>query len=531
MYGYAQRNHYPTTSASNFGKGKSRRVQETTAHAEDYQPNESINKRKQAAPPVISTSSRGGRPSIRGAGLRGGSSRASFSRRQSGARGSSLRAYSNSSLHPVAPWNPFRIHTPPAPFSSATADGPSSNIRNNTEAIEIRVPAVTMEPQNKRQKLTHEENAVVAVSTPCSHPPDASLKTEEADVGVTLLATPTTTGSKWYHPLPPDCQKSHLNWSANRKHWFKLESKFLKSRGLNILRSFFRDDGMVIDWSSPVPVWSDTLQPEQSSSSSPYPPLTTTIPSKSKKQRQKSKASKWNLNGITSSEPVILPGPDPAPSSDNNISITSIISSNIQNDELEIIVVDDDDSTQPALQMPTVKTFTDVDCRANMESDALQYLKQYVLTFDRDRSLLREAYTKNALFSYSIVRDKPLSMSEAHLFSGCETSSNTTLRAGPADIVEALSSFGKHQFFPRHATLNADYDLLSLGNDQILLTVHGQVVDPRSNEEDVKVAVDQSFVLCSNEILGPWPLVAISHQMVLRDRAWLPASQLRLPWL
>ena len=106
-------------------------------------------------------------------------------------------------------------------------------------------------------------------------------------------------------------------------------------------------------------------------------------------------------------------------------------------------------------------------------------------------------------------------MSEAHLFSGCETSSSkyqplfflylqslliypdTTLKVGPADIVDTLSSFGKHQFFPRRATLNADYDLLYLGNDQILLTVHGQVVDPRSDEEDAKVAVDQSFVLCS----------------------------------
>ncbi len=67
---------------------------------------------------------------------------------------------------------------------------------------------------------------------------------------------------------------------------------------------------------------------------------------------------------------------------------------------------------------------------------------------------------------------------------------DTTLKVGPADIVDTLSSFGKHQFFPRCATLNADYDLLYLGNDQIL-------TDPRSDEEDAKVAVDQSFVLCS----------------------------------
>ncbi|PBK81688.1 hypothetical protein ARMGADRAFT_1090945 [Armillaria gallica] len=115
-------------------------------------------------------------------------------------------------------------------------------------------------------------------------------------------------------------------------------------------------------------------------------------------------------------------------------------------------------------------------------------------------------------------------MSEAHLFSVCETSSNTTLKVGPAGIAVLFGSTSS--FRRRRATLNADYDLLYLGNDQILLTVHGQVVDPRSDEEDFKVAVDQSIVLCFNEVIsGPWPLVAISHQMVLRDQAWLPASQ------
>ncbi|KAK0241213.1 hypothetical protein EDD85DRAFT_818034 [Armillaria nabsnona] len=537
MYDYAQRNHYPTSSFSHFGKGnggKPRRTQETTSHAEDYQPNECINKRKQAAPPVISTASRGSRSSFRGAGLRGGGHRANLARRHSGAGGSSLRTNSTSSLHAVAPWNPVRIYAPPTSYSPPTNDdGLPLDTWNNTKAVEIRAPNITLEPQNKRQKLAHEETADVAVSISCSHPSDTSLKSEEADVGpdATPSATPTTAGSKWYHPLPPECRKSNPNWSSNRKHWFKLESEFLRSRGLNILRNFFRDDGMVIDWSSPVPVWSDTLQPEQSSSSDPYP-LPIPITSKSKKQRKKPKASKQNLNGITSSEPVILPGPDLVPSSNDNIDITSTIPSDVRNDEPEIIAIDDDDYTQPATQTLIAQTSADVDRRATMESHALQYLKQYVLTFDHDRSLLHEAYTENALFSYSIVRDKPLSMSEAHLFSGCETSSNTTLKVGPADIVDTLSSFGKHQFFPRRATLNADYDLLYLGNDQILLTVHGQVVDPRSDEEDAKVAVDQSFVLCSNEVIsGPWPLVAISHQMVLRDQAWLPASQLSLPWL
>ncbi|KAK0212354.1 hypothetical protein DFS33DRAFT_20704 [Desarmillaria ectypa] len=538
----AQRNHYPTTTIPRFGKGntgKFRLAQEMTSHTEDYQPNESINKRKQVAPPVISTASRRGGPFFRGTGsiFRGGSSRGGFTRRYSGAGGPPLRANSSSSLHAVSPWNtfntlPVRIYASPASYSSQiNDDGQPSGTRSATKTVEVRAPKNTVESENKRQKLYHEDTAAVEASIPCPQPSDTSLKSEETDLDLDTFpsATPATSGSKWYHPLPLDCQKSNPNWSINRKHWFKQESKYLRSRGLNILRTFFRDDGMVINWSSPVPVWSDTLEPEQSSSLSPYLPPTP-ITSKSKKRPGKPKVSKQTLNGITSSEPIVLPGPALAPPNDN-IDVTSIIPSGVRNDEPETIVIDDDDYTGPATQPPIAQPFADVDRQATMESHALQYLKQYVLTFDDDRSLLREAYSENALFSYSIVRDKPLSISEAHLFSGCETSSNTTLKVGLADIVETLGSFGKHQFFPRRATLNADYDLLYLGNDQILLSVHGQVVDPRSNEEDIKVAVDQSFVLCSNKDPGRWPLVAISHQMILRDRAWVPASQLRPSWL
>ncbi|KAG7449843.1 uncharacterized protein BT62DRAFT_610205 [Guyanagaster necrorhizus] len=433
MNDYGRRNHCTTTNTPRFGKGsieKFRRGQEATSRAEDYQPNESINKRKQAAPPVLSTAGRGSRPSFRGAGhaFKEGSYRGSLSRRYSGAGGGPLRANFSSSLHTVSPWKtvnalPVRIYASQASYSSTTDDDGQSRDRT-IETVEMQALNSTTEPQNKRQKLSHEDTAVVAA--PLSHyqPSDASLKSEEVDIDLegSPSATLVTSGSKWYHPLPPDCRKSNPNWSANRKHWFKQEGKFLRSRGLNILRNFFRDDGMVIDWSSPVPVWSDTLEPEQSSSSSYPPPIP--ITSKSKK-RKETKSSKHLLNGITSSEPIILPGSSLIPPSNANTEINSTIP--VPSDEPETIVIDHDDHTELATQLPIALAVTEVDRQATMESHALQYLKQYVLTFDGDRSLLREAYAENALFSYSIVRDKPLSISEAHLFSGCETSSSKYL--------------------------------------------------------------------------------------------------------
>lgn len=93
------------------------------------------------------------------------------------------------------------------------------------------------------------------------------------------------------------------------------------------------------------------------------------------------------------------------------------------------------------------------------------------------------------------------------------------------------------------------YDVVSLGGQAgggILLTVHGALAraDPnvelaKRSEYDHVMAVDQSFVLHRNmsvdgvdehgggdqdtsgmegkETLAPWPLVAVSHQMIVRD--------------
>ncbi|KAI0306032.1 hypothetical protein B0F90DRAFT_1695502 [Multifurca ochricompacta] len=59
---------------------------------------------------------------------------------------------------------------------------------------------------------------------------------------------PTTSGSRRYAPLPQECEKSHPNYKTARNVWARREEEALKRLGLTVVRTFIREDGMVIDW-------------------------------------------------------------------------------------------------------------------------------------------------------------------------------------------------------------------------------------------------------------------------------------------
>ncbi|KIM34713.1 hypothetical protein M413DRAFT_33076 [Hebeloma cylindrosporum] len=65
-----------------------------------------------------------------------------------------------------------------------------------------------------------------------------------------------------FYPLPESCQKSNPDYRENRKRFFQEKNSHLISLGLKKTKVFYRDDGLVIEWTSKVPVWSDTLQPD-----------------------------------------------------------------------------------------------------------------------------------------------------------------------------------------------------------------------------------------------------------------------------
>ncbi|KAL4062221.1 hypothetical protein J3A83DRAFT_209915 [Scleroderma citrinum] len=69
-------------------------------------------------------------------------------------------------------------------------------------------------------------------------------------------------GVKRFAPLPPNCQSSCPEYRRNRNEWVASCANQLVALDLKIVRTLIRDDGLVIDWFSPVPVWADTLKPE-----------------------------------------------------------------------------------------------------------------------------------------------------------------------------------------------------------------------------------------------------------------------------
>ncbi|OCH86945.1 hypothetical protein OBBRIDRAFT_189322 [Obba rivulosa] len=91
---------------------------------------------------------------------------------------------------------------------------------------------------------------------------DVSVKRERSPSPVLpSAARPVTEGSIRFAPLPRECRSSTRNYQLNRSRWIKGETSKLQAKGLKVERVFVRDDGMVVDWTSSIPVMSDTLLP------------------------------------------------------------------------------------------------------------------------------------------------------------------------------------------------------------------------------------------------------------------------------
>ncbi|KAF8799210.1 hypothetical protein BYT27DRAFT_6873734 [Phlegmacium glaucopus] len=184
---------------------------------------------------------------------------------------------------------------------------------------------------------------------------------------------------------------------------------------------------------------------------------------------------------------------------------------------------------------------------AAIEGLATQFLQRYLQLFDVDRLKLEAAYAKNALFSCRVHHVQEPSFSMAGLFApeSREGLNVSPIQKGGSQIVNRLLELGPHSFCPRGVPRTVDYDVVPLSSTTgggILLTVHGVVVNPHlaGPEMDHILSVDQSFVLRKRgleddegmDVFGQpmssiaasnlWPLIAVCHQMTVRDAAPLP---------
>jgi len=177
---------------------------------------------------------------------------------------------------------------------------------------------------------------------------------------------------------------------------------------------------------------------------------------------------------------------------------------------------------------------------------------------------LEAAYSKNALFSCRIHHVQEPSFSMAGLFApenrGSRQGFNVSLshasisaiEKGRSQIVNKLLELGPHRFCPRGIPRMVNYNDVPLSSAAtgggILLTVHGEVVNPHlaGPQMDHILSVDQNFVLRKRKLEDEdedegkdgfgqsmsstadsnlWPLVAVSHQMTVRDAAPLHFEQ------
>ncbi|KIJ91250.1 hypothetical protein K443DRAFT_686199 [Laccaria amethystina LaAM-08-1] len=450
-------------------------------------------------------------------------------------------------------------------------------------------------------------------------------------------------------PLPDNCRKSHPNYHQNRKNLFREKISWLAGFGLKKKKVFFRDDGMVVDWTSIIPVWSDTLLPEapslamviqsahKANTLSPDRLLQAKHASEaeaarasqeswrpaSSKDHPKPKPSQRKFNPVPTprrkpvaeNSQVVEQGVgvkpernstdlDPAASDSYSRRVreegdhtTEVVEGlvplrSMSVEEIHHPVVKQEESpgfvggdllgfesnnvsrfasedlvTQTLLHpekhdsrhltpIPDNKNskglgWEDVSTGwAELDAVALAFIDRYIRTFDSDRSKLEKAYTRNAIFSVRIHTPSPPKKFAPFLSDwGLLTSITTRKHIGRAQIIEHLSTLGPHQFCPHGAMRNVAYTLM-LHNGLVLMTVHGEVVNPGGSEggselDDV-VSLDQSFVLRkpeSDEEEGgdgdgdrdgeAWPLEVLSHQMTVREVPLLSLEGVEeaLPWV
>ncbi|KAI0255707.1 hypothetical protein BJV78DRAFT_1172590 [Lactifluus subvellereus] len=237
-------------------------------HSEDAQPNEFVNKR-QRCPPAVSSSVTRNQPPRRGGR---GTNRPSVTRRD---KQLTIWEPTGSVRRPPPPHSgvsatPYSELPPPATGGSGprhpNAAQPPNDIAPrlgsfpltpSTPTVDALAPKrrkleSTPPPEIKREFPTEVMAATFTSVSPVSSVTlvgDHKVKRERS-ISPELSAEPQliAAGSKRYAPLPPECKQSQPNYRVARNAWARKEQEALKRLGLRVVRTFIREDGMVIDW-------------------------------------------------------------------------------------------------------------------------------------------------------------------------------------------------------------------------------------------------------------------------------------------
>ncbi|KAK1229030.1 hypothetical protein PQX77_007932 [Marasmius sp. AFHP31] len=152
-------------------------------------------------------------------------------------------------------------------FTRLAPDAPSTSCPGTQPTTPIH-PTTMLPPSESlggvsQVKLEPRSNPV-SPSAESVHPRRSTVVVkQERSPSPILLAENRQRVTSWAQriALPPECLKSARNWQRYRNEFCQGKVRTLREKGLKVDKVFFRPDGMVIEWSSPCPVWSDTLEP------------------------------------------------------------------------------------------------------------------------------------------------------------------------------------------------------------------------------------------------------------------------------
>ncbi|KAH9839991.1 uncharacterized protein C8Q71DRAFT_472547 [Rhodofomes roseus] len=156
---------------------------------------------------------------------------------------------------------------------------------------------------------------------------------------------------------------------------------------------------------------------------------------------------------------------------------------------------------------------------AELERGALAFLRNYIRLFDRDRTALVRAYSHVATFSVTTHDpSRPASLPSPRALA-------RRLRQGRTDLLGGLLLLPAGRKFLPEGPRGVKYDVVCLGAENKLEVLLMCYVEETKDEDGLVWACDQRFVLRKKEwddvdrsTGGLWPLVAVSHQMTIREK-------------
>lgn len=426
---------------------------------------------------------------------------------------------------------------------------------------------------------------------------------------------PVNSGTKRFHPLPYNCTQAHPDYKRNRSYWAREQwmDVLTRSPGLKNGNMVIRDDGLAIDWTSDVPVWSDTLVPvhldprdgidEEEDTDGDEDEDDDEIqeiapPPKKPDPPRKPPIEVIDVDALSSDEEQQEEAEDEDEEEEQELA-------HRQDDDEDGLYADDDyedesededdidedaetdleeerdveglrepppspahggfgdddalagpsmavqDPPRSALDMcQTTDPLFKLRARRRQEMQQLmeEFLTRYIQTFERDRESLSDAYAPYAQFSIRthirnassiprVSRYCPSPATPAPDSSHILRAADIPRATGRANIMQAFARLGPHTFFPHGKTFDIDYDHVFLANvdgtGDVLLSFYGEVVlVSGGSEPDECLSVDQTMLLRNvddaEEEEHDWPMVIVSHQMIVKDVPWRRVTNMSL---